>query len=152
MSDIWKEARALGEFTDVHIPAEKIDDIEKLFASVGLSYEEIISDVGVAAEESVSSMSPRSVTDRQSHNKAISCISYEAYHICINYMLHIICRISNVTAYVMLHTLDIQILIISTMKNITGGKITKNGRLISSIDTRTLPRNLFMVIVLKDEN
>ena len=60
-TDIWKEARTLGDFTDVHVPAEKIDDIEQLLASVGLSYEEIISDVGVAADESVNSMSPRSV-------------------------------------------------------------------------------------------
>ena len=59
VTDIWKEARTLGDFTDVHVPAEKIDDIEQLLASVGLSYEEIISDVGVAAEESVNSMSPR---------------------------------------------------------------------------------------------
>ena len=61
VSDIWKEARHLGDFTDVHVPAEKIGDIEQMLASVGLSYEEIISDVGVAAEQSVSSMSPRSV-------------------------------------------------------------------------------------------
>ena len=61
VSDIWKEARHLGDFTDVHVPAEKVGDIEQLLASVGLSYEEIISDVGVAAEQSVSSMSPRSV-------------------------------------------------------------------------------------------
>ena len=51
----------MGDFTDVHVPAEKIGDIEQMLASVGLSYEEIISDVGVAAEQSVSSMSPRSV-------------------------------------------------------------------------------------------
>ena len=51
----------MGDFTDVHVPAEKVGDIEQLLASVGLSYEEIISDVGVAAEQSVSSMSPRSV-------------------------------------------------------------------------------------------
>ena len=61
VSDIWKEARHLGDFTDVHVPAEKVGDIEQLLASVGLSYQEIISDVGVAAEQSVSSMSPRSV-------------------------------------------------------------------------------------------
>lgn len=72
VSDIWKEARALGDSTDIHVPAEKVGDIEQLLASVGLSYEEIISDVGVAAEESVSSMSPR-YTNLDNFN-------YEKYH------------------------------------------------------------------------
>ena len=43
-----------------------------MLASVGLPYEEIISDVGVAAEESVSSMSPR-YTNLDNFN-------YEKYH------------------------------------------------------------------------